>query len=113
VYRHIDHIGMLLRHNDSRLFLLEATKNYGVELFRWNNDSLRQYMKGYSLIVYRPIEYKRTYKLIQQLENFLNVRWQYKVEYKREELFIQSFEADMERFKDRRLLLFRTNSRII
>lgn len=65
---------MLLKHQDSRLFLLEATQSYGVELFKWNHESLREYMKSYSLVVYRPIEFKRSCQLMVKLEKFLNVR---------------------------------------
>ena len=69
----IDHTGMLLRYQDKRLFLLEATNNEGVEVFEWNDAVAKEYNLIYNKIVYRRLLYKRTQQDIVRLENFLKV----------------------------------------
>jgi hypothetical protein len=71
--RSLDHVGILLRYQDGRLFLLEATSTEGVEISEWNNAS--DYNKTYERIVYRKLCFKRTCQTVNKLEQFLkNVR---------------------------------------
>jgi hypothetical protein len=71
----IDHVGMLLRYQDKRLFILEATNNEGVEVFEWNDIVAKEYNAVYNKIVYRRLLYKRTQQDIAKLENFLKVHF--------------------------------------
>ena len=69
----LDHVAMILRYQDSRLFLLEATNNEGVGISEWNDETAKDYRSSYSTIIYRPLQYKRTYQLVMKLEKFLKV----------------------------------------
>ena len=64
---------MLLRYQNGKLFLLEATNNEGVEVCEWNTKIAAEYNKAYKKIVYRKLLYKRSYQLIAKLEKFLKV----------------------------------------
>lgn len=72
-HERVDHVGMLLRYQDRRLFLLEATNNEGVEVFEWNDNVAKEYNVIYNKIVYRKLLYKRTQEDIARLESFLKV----------------------------------------
>ena len=63
---------MLLRYQDGRLFLLEAT-NEGVGISPWDNETAKDYRSIYDTIVYRQLQYKRTYQVVMKLEKFLKV----------------------------------------
>ena len=67
----IDHVGMILRYQDGRLFLLEATNNEGVGVSEWTEESAKDYREVYKRIVYRQLQYKRSYQLVTKLEQFL------------------------------------------
>ena len=69
----LDHVGMLLRYQDARVFLLEATNNEGVGITEWNEETAKEYRSVYSTIVYRQLQYKRTYQTVAKLEKFLRV----------------------------------------
>lgn len=69
----IDHVGMLLRYQNGKLYLLEATNNEGVGICEWNESNIREYRATYDIIVYRQLQYKRSYELIVKLEGFLKV----------------------------------------
>ncbi len=62
---------MLLRYQDGRLFLLEATNGDGVGVSEWTAETAKDYKAVYPNIVYRQLQYKRTYDLIIKLEKFL------------------------------------------
>ena len=64
---------MILRYEDFRLFILEATNNFGVELFEWNNLSAKSYLENHHNVIYRPLLCKKNYHIMEQLEEFLNV----------------------------------------
>ncbi len=68
-----DHVAMLLRYQDGRLYLLEATNNEGVAISEWNEEAAKDYQTIYKEIVYRPLQLRRTYQLVTRLEKFLKV----------------------------------------
>jgi len=67
--RVLDHVGILLRYQNGKLFLLEATSTEGVEISEWNTAS--NYSKIYEQIVYRKLFFKRTSQTVTKLEQFL------------------------------------------
>ena len=69
----IDHVAMLLKYQDGRIFLFEATSNKGVEITKWDDQAAAECGLMYERIVYRKANFKRTNKCICDLEVFLKV----------------------------------------
>lgn len=64
---------MLLRYQNGKLYLLEATNGEGVGICEWNNRNIKDYRSIYELIVYRQLQFKRSYEIVVKLESFLKV----------------------------------------
>jgi len=73
----IDHVAMLLRYENGKLYILEATNGEGVGIFEWNDANMKDYQDSYERVVYRHLKFKRTSGIICHLQKFLNVFWQY------------------------------------
>jgi len=52
---------------------IDATSNGGVALCTWDDFIAEGYYKSYTRIVYRPLQYRRTFTNQTQLEDFLKV----------------------------------------
>lgn len=70
----VDHVGVLLKYQDGRVFLLEATSTEGVEIAEWNDVTASECSKVYERIVYRKLFFKRTCQTANKLETFLRVK---------------------------------------
>jgi len=62
---------MLLRYQDGRLFLLESTNGEGVGISEWTEETAKDYRDAYRKIVYRQLQFRRTFQLVVKLEKFL------------------------------------------
>ncbi len=70
----LDHVAMLLRYDNGKLYILESTNGDGVAVCEWNEQNMRDYQDCYGRIVFRHLRCKRTLESITKLQTFLNVR---------------------------------------
>ena len=66
-----DHVALLLRYSSDQLAILEATSLEGVQVLLWTDFLKFKWHLMYSRLVYRPLEYERSGKMLRELELFI------------------------------------------
>lgn len=66
-----DHVALLLRYSSDQLAILEATSLEGVRVLLWTDFLKFKWHLLYSRLVYRPLEYERSGKMLRELEVFI------------------------------------------
>jgi hypothetical protein len=66
-------VALILRYNNGKLVLFEATGYNGVATLDWKNFKMHRYYQLYSKIVFRHLNMIKDPTLILELENFIKV----------------------------------------
>lgn len=67
-----DHVGLMLRGDDGRVYLLEATGTQGVNTLSWDTFLAKRWDKCYNWVAYRKAYFPRTEEQMNALEDYVH-----------------------------------------
>jgi len=75
----IDHVAALLRYENDKLVMLEATGNEvnlmkGVALYFWDSFIRFKNYEAYDYVVFRHLDFTRSLETVSKMENFIKVK---------------------------------------